>query len=190
MQNIQNVFLFILIIVGRPTTSSATTTPIIQKVSSHHLKFKEKTALWLLKRRFKKVRKQVNSPFAFNQYQQDTTDCSTLILNTGDFLKVQLLETTETDVTFKYCDKGKQILTLSKSDISQIVLSDGLVVFDNPLKLTKKHHKKSTNSAIGIVAVVVGFLGLVMVNSFPILTLVLVMLSLVLGLIFMLNKGD
>lgn len=182
MQIIQKVFLLILII-ALPTLSSATVTPIKQKVSTHRLKFKEKAAYWLLKRKIKKARKRGKLPLSFYQNARDTTDCSTIILNSGDLLTVQLLETTETDVTFKYCGKDKQKITLSKSDIYQVVLSDGLVVFDSKKMTATSHGKKSTAPKYGvaILAGIVGVFGLLILGTFPIVAVFFLILALILA---------
>jgi len=184
MQFIQKLFLVILIVTFQVTVSSAILTPVQKGTKTHKLKFKEKAAIWLFKRKLKKIKKNLNiSSQAFNYHNRDTTDCTTILLKTGDQLEVKLLKTTENDVIFRRCNKRESEITMSKSDIFQIILSDGLVVFDG-----KKHEVKSKNSGrttnygYTILAILTGLFALLLLPYFQGPAVVLSLLSVILGI--------
>jgi len=182
MQFILKLFLFVLLVTSLPTVSSAIVSPSHQIVKSHKLKLKEKAAIWLLKRKLKKAKKHWNHALTVTN---DTTDCATILLNTGDKIAVKLLKTTEDDVVFKRCGTRKSVITMSKSDIFQIVLSDGLVIFDSNRNPIKSHRTKSSkpNYGYAVLAVLTGLFSLMVFGTFPGVSIIFGIIALIIAYI-------
>ncbi len=94
------------------------------------LKFKEKAALWIFRRKLKKqLKKQTKT---IQRSLSDTTECDQIQLATGDILDVKLITVSDTDVRFVRCGvEGAEELTLSKSDVKKITLSEGVTIYQN-----------------------------------------------------------
>ena len=72
---------------------------------------------------------------------------------------------------------------MSKSDIYQIVLSDGLVVYDSnkiPVKSKKTNHS-SPNYGYGILALLTGLFSLMLLSTFPAVSIVFAFIVALLG---------
>ena len=137
---------------------------LVSKVSSkqtvstqaHRLSLKEKTALWILRRKVKKQLRKLNRR---TRNSADTTNCDQILLKTGDLLKVRVLKISEKSVRFVRCEGETDELVLSKDDIHEIVLSDGIVIYKNLNKSGNKH-KSNNGSDVGrIVLIVLAILG-------------------------------
>lgn len=153
--------LFLFVLLGFiPTISSAIVRPTHHVVKNRKLRLKDKAALWLIKRKLKKNVKRTSF-----EYIQDTTGCTTILLKTGDSLKVKLLKTTKNEVIFKRCGHRKSEISISKADIHQIVLSGGLVIFDSQKNTSKSPNNRTSKSNYGyaILATLTGLFALMLV---------------------------
>jgi len=159
MKTLSSYFL-ILILVGFSLDASAIVVPkdrtkqVIVNPQPHKLSLKEKTALWILRR---KVKKKLRKHIKWNRNAVDTTDCDRILLKTGDQLDVRIIKISEESVRFVRCGETSE-LVLSKDDISEVLLSDGIVVYKN-LNKTSKKPKSNSSDAGRVVLIVLGILG-------------------------------
>jgi len=137
---------------------------LVPKVSSkqivsgptHRLSLKEKTALWILRR---KVKKQLRKHKRWTRNSVDTTNCDQILLKTGDRLDVRIIKISENSVRFVRCEGETDELVLSKDDIHKIVLSDGVVVYKNLNKSSRKHKSNHDSDAGRIVLIILAIIG-------------------------------
>lgn len=184
MHYIQKLFCLVLLVAWQPTIANSMVVSTQTKVTTNQLKFKEKVAVWFFKRKLKKVRKQ----FKKDLYMaRDTTKCATLILDSGNKLKINLLSTTEKNVVFYRCGRTDQEITISKSSILKIILSDGLILFESKHQAVKKHQKNTKrskpNKGIGILAILTGFFGLSILSTFPAISFLFAIITIILGIL-------
>ena len=118
---------------------------------THKLKLKEKVALWSLRR---KLKKKLRKAKKHSQVYVDSTSCDQILLRTGDKLAVRIIKISENDVRFVRCTGDTDEIVLSKLDIFEIQLSDGVVIYKNKNK--SKTKKKSNNQVGKVVLIVLG----------------------------------
>ncbi len=107
------------------------------------LTWKEKLALKIIEKKIKKARKKWSKEgkFSTNITQEDR--CHTLILKTGEELKVLLYKVTETEVVYKPCGQpeGDEI-TIPIEEVVEIKTKYGQVIFKHPGYANLKSKKK------------------------------------------------
>ncbi|HHB79329.1 MAG TPA: hypothetical protein ENK85_08865 [Saprospiraceae bacterium] len=139
--------------------------------------WRQKATIWFLKRKIKKYQKKHHKIFA-----EDTTGCATILLKTGDKIKVKLIGTTGSEVRFFRCGEQTGEVILSKSDIQQITLSGGEMIYDSAINYAnnkkKKSKRKSPNQGYGILSIITSLLSTFIVSSFPAAAIIIYLLAL------------
>ncbi len=132
------------IVVPNSSAKKVTVSP-----NSHKLSLKEKAALWILR---KKVKKQLRKQKKLRKLV-DTTDCDQILLKTEQWLDVRIIKISDKDVRFVRCGDDTTELVLSKDEIQEIRLSDGVSIYKNT---DKKPNKTKSISAGKVVLIILG----------------------------------
>ena len=107
----------------------------------------------------KKVKKQLRKQKKFRKLV-DTTDCDQILLKTEQWLDVRIKKITDKDVRFVRCGDDTTELVLSKDEIQEIWLSDGVSIYENTDKKPNKTKSRTTGKVFLIVlgAIIAGLL--------------------------------
>ena len=112
------------------------------------LKLKERAALWMLKRKIKKLQKKQR-----NAVLSDSIRCERIILKSGDTIEVKITKVSLMDVQFVRCGADDaSVLMISKADIEKICLSDGAVIYQNT---DANRRKTRQNNSLKVVLLVI-----------------------------------
>ena len=164
-----------------PTLSSPLTKANIESVLGRKLKAKEKIGLWILRRKLKKAQRRNKEGFQHIQLPSDTTKCSTIFFKSGAKTQAKIIEITAEAVQFVRCGKTDTLL-LSKSDIEEITLFDGIKIFQNKnYHYTYKSNKKKNNN-LAIIAILLGFSAVILLAFNAYLAVALAFVAIILGI--------
>ncbi|HHB78147.1 MAG TPA: hypothetical protein ENK85_02800 [Saprospiraceae bacterium] len=153
--------------------------PFYQK---HKPRFKEKVALWLFRKKIKKAMRKSKHLRQTAVFPTDTSKCATVSFKTGATLRIQLIEISDNAVQMAKCGTT-DTMSISKSDILQVTLSDGVVIYKNqnePLNEISKKRKKR-NRHLGIIAMVCILLAIGGYFLGPAITFILALFALFFG---------
>lgn len=148
-------------VAAKPTTHP---TGYAQNHRKHPLRLK--LGLWLLKRKIKKLKKHRPNLF---RIQKDSLGCQTILLKSGDQIQVNLIESTESAIVFTRCPSNNDTISLSKSDIAEVRLADGLLIYSSFAKT--KHNKSASpnNNKLQRLSLLLGGIALLLFAISPIL---------------------